>query len=297
MTQPNQPLICDSHAHLVSPDQTAYPPKPVSGNLAPGEFDSPNSMERFLALMGANGVTMSCAVQRAHIYGYDNSYILDCAASVPDRLRAVVVLNAAAGDTPAVLSDLVRNRGAAGVRYVSPGFPTTSLDWLTSAEAAASFKAAADLGIPICIHVLNVQRDAVLPEVRRIAMAHPDARFVIDHVGGAHPAKIEQQWLAGQGLTAGAEFTDGALALADFGNVTMKLSTINLESSPDPAAFTAEAVRRFGAERLIWGSDIGQSRGDYGQMVTVLHEVLAQFDEPERRAILHDNALALYGPR
>ncbi len=290
-------MIFDSHAHLVCPDQQAYPPKPLSGQLAPGEFDQPNSKERFLALMDANGVATACAVQRAHIYGYDNSYILDCAAEFPDRLRAVVVLNSAAPETPGLLTDLVKNRGAAGVRYVSPGFPRTSLDWLESAEADASFRAAAELGIPICIHVLHVQRDAVLPHVKRLAETFSDASFVIDHVGGAHPAVIEQKWLAAEGLPIGGEFTDGALALADCPNVTMKLSSINLESSADPKAFTAAVVERFGAGRVIWGSDIGQSRGDYGHMVALLHDAVADLPEDARTALLHGNAAALYGRR
>lgn len=290
-------MIVDSHAHLLCPDQTTYPPAPLSGKLAPGEFDQPNSKERFLALMAANGVTMACAVQRAHIYGYDNSYILDCAAEVPDRLRAVVVLNSAAPETPGLLTDLVKARGAAGVRYVSPGFPRTSLNWLDSAEAAASFGAAASLGIPICIHVLHVQRDAVLPHVKRLADTFRDAAFVIDHVGGAHPAVIERKWLESEGLPVGDEFSEGALALADCPNVTMKLSSINLETSSDPKGFVSEVVSRFGAGRVIWGSDIGQSRGDYGHMVALLHEGLSDLPEAARTAILHGNAMALYGRR
>ena len=290
-------MICDSHCHLVCADQQAYPPKPLSGQLAPGEFDQANSMERFLALMDSNSVAMACAVQRAHIYGYDNSYILDCAVAVPDRLRAVVVLNSAAPETPQDLVHLVRNRGAAGVRFVSPGFPKTSLDWLTSDQAARSFGMAADLGIPICIHILHVQRDEVLPQVKRLADMFGDAAFVVDHVGGAHPAIIEQKWLASQGLPIGAEFTEGSLALADCPNVTMKLSTINLESSNDAKAFVAQVVARFGAGRIIWGSDIGQSRGDYGHMVAQLSDAVSGLPAPARDAILHGNALALYGSK
>lgn len=288
-------MIFDSHAHLVCQDQHAYPPKPLSGKLAPGEFDLPNSKERFLALMDANGVATACAVQRAHIYGYDNSYILDCAAELPEQLRAVVVLNSADPGTPAVLNDLVRTRGAAGVRYVSPGFPNASLEWLTSDAAAASFRAAADLGIPICIHVLHVQREAVLPEVRRLAEHYRDAAFVVDHVGGAHPAMIEQKWLGEQGLSIGTEFTEAALGLADCTNVTMKMSTINLECSADPRAFARKVVDHFGAERVIWGSDIGQSRGDYGHMVAMLRDAVSELDATAREAVLFGNAAALYG--
>lgn len=288
-------IIFDTHAHLVTPDQQAYPPKPLRGTLSPGEFDNPNSADIFLKLMKDAGVVSACAVQRAHVYGYDNSYILDCSQAQPETLRAVVVLNAADPTTPAQLRELVTTRGAAGVRYVSPGFPSASLDWLTSAEAHASFAAAADLGIPICVHVLHVQRDAVLPEVLRLTRQFPDASFVIDHVGGAHPAHIEQAWLKEQGLPTGPALIDAALALAECPNAVMKMSTINLSCSEDPADFVRQVVGRFGAQRVVWGSDVGQTRGDYLAMVALLRTAVAGLSADDRHALLYGNAARLYG--
>ncbi|KKW92013.1 MULTISPECIES: amidohydrolase family protein [Sphingobium] len=293
MTQ-KQPIF-DTHAHLVTPDQDAYPPRPLRGVLAPGEFDNPNSKEVFLALAAQAGVVSTCAVQRAHVYGYDNSYILDCSKEHPRDLRAVVVLNSADPATPDTLRGLVRDRGAAGVRYVSPGFPSAALDWLVSDEAQASFRAAADLDIPICVHVLHVQRDAVLPEVVRLTREFRDATFVIDHVGGAHPAHIEQLWLKEQGLSIGEPFVEQSGALADCPNAVMKMSTINFDCAPDPAAFVDEAVSRFGHDRLIWGSDIGQTRGDYLKMVEKACAALSGLSQEMQAAILFDNASKLYG--
>jgi predicted TIM-barrel fold metal-dependent hydrolase len=289
--------IFDTHAHLVTQDKMAYPPRPLRGVLAPGEFDDPNSAEKFLAACALAGVASACAVQRAHVYGYDNSYILDCSRAQPERLRAVVVLNAASADTPGALKQLVIDNGAAGVRYVSPGFPRASLDWLTSKEAHASFAAAADLGVPICVHVLHVQRDAVLPEVLRLAKTFSGAAFVVDHVGGAHPAHIERQWLREQGLPIGAPLIDAALILAECANVTMKMSTINLQCALDAAGFVSEVVDRFGHHRLVWGSDIGQSHGDYREMTQLARAAVAGLGEEAQRAILHDNAATLYGLR
>ena len=47
----------------------------------------------------------------------------------------------------------------------------------------------------------------------------------------------------------------------------MKISTINFEyvrkAGDEPAAFVAAVVGRFGAERVMWGLDVAQSRGTY----------------------------------
>lgn len=287
-------MIFDSHAHLISADQTAYPPRPLRGKLSPGEFDDPMTAEKLLRLMDETGVKAACAVQRAHVYGYENDYILDSAQQHPDRFRAVVVLPAQSPDTPASLRRLVTERGAAGVRYVAPSFPVSTTEWLSADEAVASWQAAAELGIPICIHVLHVQRESVLPALATMVGRFPDATVVVDHVGGAHAATVEQNWLTSQGRAPGEAFIDSAIALAEHPNVVMKYSTINLENCADGAAFLDRAVSVFGSDRVIWGSDIGQSRGDYAHMVRDAVDATANLDETARRAVLYGNAARIY---
>lgn len=290
-------MYFDSHAHLVSSDQTAYPPNPVSGRLTPGEFDNPMTVERLIAAMDQEGVRRACAVQRAHVYGYDNSYTLDSAARFPDRLRTVVVVDARDPATPAQLADLVSERGIAGVRFSAPSFPAAPIDWLESAEARASWRASADLGLPICVHVLHVQRDQVLPALARRIAEFPDATVVVDHVGGAHAAAVERGWLESQSLAPGEEFFEPALRLAEFPGVVMKVSDINMEGSPDPAAFVERIVALFGSDRLIWGSDIGQSRAPYAHMWDLARAGLAGLAESVSCKILYDNAERIYGHR
>lgn len=290
-------MIFDSHAHLVCADQVAYPPKPLRGELTPGEFDDPMTVEKLVAQMDRHGVVCACAVQRAHVYGYDNSYTLDSVTRFPDRLRAVVVLDPLDPETPSLMRQLVSERGIAGVRFSARDLGGQAIDWLAAPEAAAAWCAAADLALPICIHVLHVQRDFVLPALAVRIMEFPEVTVVVDHVGGAHAAVVEQRWLAAQGKEPGGEYPAAMMRLADLPNAVMKLSDINLEGAADPAAFVARIVSTFGAERLIWGSDIGQSRGEYGHMVAMALDAVAPLPPAAREAILHDNAARIYGAR
>lgn len=288
-------MIFDTHAHLVCADRNAYPPRPLRGELTPGEFDDPVTVEKLIAAMAEHGVSRACAVQRAHVYGYDNSYMLDSVARFAHLLRAVVVLDPQDAATPARIRHYVRDHAIAGVRFGARDLAGGDLGWLSSNASRLAWRAAADLGLPICIHVLHVQRDAVLPALVAPLAQFPDATVVIDHVGGAHAARVEQAWLAAQGREPGEEMPDNLLRLADHANVVVKLSEINLEGSPDPAAFVTRIVSLFGDSRVIWGSDIGQSKADYGHMVALARNALAHLPQSQQAAILGGNAIRIYG--
>lgn len=288
-------MIFDSYTHLVSTDQVRFPANPISGKLAPGEFDDPMTAEKLIAAMDQAGVDTACAVQRAHVYGHDNSYTFDCAARFPKRLRAVVALNVLDPATPGRLTAMVSKHIIAGVRFGAPGFPEAPIDWLTADAAIASWRAAIELGLPVCVHVLHVQRDLVLAPLKQMIARFPGAIVVIDHVGGAHAANVEKGWLASVGREPGPEWSDDMLRLTDCANAVMKLSSINLEGSCDPAGFTARAVALFGAERLIWGSDAGQSREPYAHMVELAKAALAGLADPAQQAIIGSNARRIYG--
>ncbi|MDX9875243.1 MAG: amidohydrolase family protein [Spongiibacteraceae bacterium] len=292
-------MIFDSHAHLICADQTAYPPKPLRGELQPGEFDDPMTAEKLLGLMDQAGVARACAVQRAHVYGYDNSYIMDMAARYPDRFLAVTVLNAVDPATPDTLRQLARERNIRGVRFSSASFPSGPLDWLNSDAAYNSWKAATDLGLPVCIHVLYVQRAEVLPALKAMSDRIPEARVVVDHVGGAHAAHVELRWMKSEGIAEEVDIHPDALRLAENDNVTMKFSTINLErleaNDRSLTAFIDQTISTFGADRLIWGSDVGQSRDNYQHMVDLARKATAHLAPEVRQALLHDNTAKLYG--
>ena len=108
-------MIFDSHAHLVSDDFERYPPAPLSGTLD-RPLDDPMTAEKLVRLMDAQGVGRAVAVQRAHVYGYDNRYVCDAADKHPDRLVAVCCIDAATEDAAARARHWLVERAAAGLR-------------------------------------------------------------------------------------------------------------------------------------------------------------------------------------
>jgi predicted TIM-barrel fold metal-dependent hydrolase len=52
---------------------------------------------------------------------------------------------------------------------------------------------------------------------------------------------------------------------------------------------------RFGASRLLWGSDVGQSPAPYAQKIARLQASATLLDPQERACLLGGTALRLYG--
>jgi sugar/nucleoside kinase (ribokinase family) len=104
-------MLIDAHAHLVTDDPAYLAHKPPEHLMR---------AEDLLDSLHANGLHAAVAVQRAHVYGYDNSYVLDSARHHPDRLRAMCVIDAQAPDADKTVHDLA-DRGAAAIRLTAPG--------------------------------------------------------------------------------------------------------------------------------------------------------------------------------
>src|SRR5690606_18679686 len=105
------------------------------------------------------GVDRACLVQRATLYGYDNSYVLDAVARYPQRFRPVAVLDAQDPAAPETLGRLVRDQGLAGLRIVAPKLAERDVDWLASDQALALWAAAADLGLPVAVILYRLTGD------------------------------------------------------------------------------------------------------------------------------------------
>lgn len=281
-------MIFDSHAHIVSDDQQRYPPAPLSGSVREGDLDDPITAERLLRLLDTHGVERALAVQRAHIYGYDNSYVVDAAEKYPDRLQALCAIDANDRDAPARIRHWVGDRGAVGIRLTEP-FKGADTSWLDSPAALDAWGTAAELGVSVRVHLYRWNRAACLPAIAALLPKVSATKVVIDHLSNMHA----EQGPADYGLDAPLE------ALAAYPQVFLLFSTINLAklaAAGQPAAPVIErVVDRFGAARVLWGSDIGQSKGSYQEMRALAEAAVASLDAEARRQVLYATGRSLYG--
>ncbi len=124
----------------------------------------------------------------------------------------------------------------------------------------------------------------------RLAHALPNLQFVLLHAGMLEDTSA-------RGL---AEWRAGMDALAACPNVAVKLSglgTFLRRIDPDYIALAAgETVRRFGANRCLFGSNfpIEKLWTDYGTLLGAYKTALAKFSDAERVQIFSETARRIY---
>jgi L-fuconolactonase len=279
--------VIDCHAHIVSDDADRYPVAPLGGTVRAGDLDDPITAERLIDMLDANGVERAVIVQRAYIYGYDNAYVVDAAARYPDRLRAVCAIDAQAEDAPRRIRHWIAERGAIGIRLTEP-YRGADTSWFDSARALDAWAAAAELGIPVRLHFFRWNRAACLPAVIPLLERFPETSVVIDH--------LSNLWAEAGPPDYGLD--PPLAALIDYRNCYLLLSTINLARLAADGVPSAPVLERlvaaFGAGRIMWGSDIGQSKGSYAEMCGYARAAAATLTENDRRLVLGDTGRAVY---
>ena len=298
-------MIFDTHAHVLSADTERYPHSTLRGGTRPPVPPMTFPVERLVEAMDAAGVARACLVQRATLYGYDNSYVLRAVADHPERFRSVAVLDAQDRAAPATLSRLVRDHGLAGLRIVAPALDEHDTDWLASEQALELWAAAADYGLPVAVILYRLNNDAGRAAMLRVARRFTTLPIVLDHCGVPHASTPETRWATSQGLDytiappPGFGIAEALGKLAELPHVHFKVTDINFERLEDagysPAAFVGRLAGLVGAERLIWGSDVGQSTTPYGEMVAKARHAAEDLGEAGRAAFLGGNAEGLYG--
>ena len=278
----------DSHAHLISDNSEKYPPAPPSGSLKPGELDDPMTVERLLSEMDKSGVEKAVIVQRGSIYGFDNSYACDSAARYPDRLSAVCSIDATADNAVEQVRHWVKERGGAGIRLMEL-IKGSDITWLDSPKARHVWRAARELGAPVCVHFFPWNRIEGLTCLKSILDEMPDLTVVVDHFSNMDSRSGPPDYGVDKLLTD----------VAAFPGVRTKFTTIPLgrlhDAGIDAAPIVARVVKLFDANRVMWGSDITQSPGTYDHMVGLARDAVTQLAKAQRDQVLEGAVRAVYG--
>jgi predicted TIM-barrel fold metal-dependent hydrolase len=297
-------MIFDTHAHVLSADIERYPHSTLRGGTRPPVPPMTFPVGRLVEAMDAAGVARACLVQRATLYGYDNGYMLRSVADHPERFRSVAVLDAQDPAAPATLARLVREEGLAGLRIVAPRLDEHDTDWLASEQAMALWAAAADRGLPVAVILYRLNNDAGRAAMLRVARQFTGLPIILDHCGVPHASTPETRWATSQGLDYAIDPPPGfgiAEALGEFAelpHVHFKVTDINFERLEDMgydlAAFARRLADLVGEERLVWGSDVGQSTAPYGEMLARARHAASGLSDAGRAAFLGGNAARLY---
>ena len=298
-------MLFDTHAHVLSADRERYPYSTLRGGARAPVSPVVFTVEDLVRAMDVGGVDHACIVQRATIYGYDNSYALDAVAAFPKRFVPIVVLDAQDPASPGMLKGLAAKRPLGGLRIVAPELTEKDTAWLDSEEALGLWQAASDLALPVTVILYRKNNEAGRAALLGIARKFRDVKILIDHVGVPHASTPETRYAASQGIQyvvpppPGFGIAESVAQFGDLGHVHFKVTDINFDRLEDghfdSAAFVRALADRFGAERLLWGSDVGQSPAPYNEKLERLHASAGMLSERERALFFGGTAHRLYG--
>jgi L-fuconolactonase len=276
----------DSQAHVVSPDQDAYPLNPPEvdplGTAATRWFDTPGlAVEDLIRRMDSTGIDRAVLVQAFSSYQYDNRYTADAAAAHPHRMASSCIIDLE--DNPAkMVRYWVGERGARAIRLF---LRNVTSDWLVQARSDEVFVELRRLGAMAQV----VGMDADLPLLLQAAERHPKLPFLLDHCGMPD-------------LSGGPSYPNATnlFDLAEAPNVSVKLSTHVFTHAREGGSTAQEITRRivdvFGAARVMWASDYTVSRLTYGDCVAEADQACAGLLAADRELVLGGAAAALWWP-
>ncbi|WP_020651388.1 amidohydrolase family protein [Massilia niastensis] len=275
--------IIDIHPHIVSDDETRYPPAPLFGKRSDWSKEHPNTVEDLIAAMDEAGVAKAAVVHSSTTYGFDNSYVLDGCSKYPERLVAVGSVDMLDDNVASTIRNHV-HQSLAGLRIFTGGstkdFDPSELD---NPKSFKAWEALAELGLPMCIQTGPIG----LPQVTMLARKFPTVNIILDHLG--RPDVLD-----------GPPYGNAAslFALADLPNIYLKLTPrifgdVKKEKA-SAETFFPRVVAAFGAKRLAWGSNFPTSPGTLEEILATAQEGLACLSEEDREWIFGKTAKHLY---
>jgi predicted TIM-barrel fold metal-dependent hydrolase len=290
---PSRAPMYDTHSHFFSNDFAKYPVNLGGGREGVEEtrqriLSNPSTPENIMKLWAENGVEGGVGVQYNTAYRTDNSYLLASSDAHPDKIAAVVILDPVDPKTPAQLREMVKAHGITGVRFTGNPAADGTYAYLDGKPAETVWATANELGIAVeLMYTPGRPTKAALDRIGLLAKANPRVKVVVDHIGWPGP-----QGAPDWGLIP------AHLALKAQPNVYFKLTSINFRNFADNKQDGPSAVRRyvdvFGADRIMWGSDYGNTQGAFSEMVGAARQAVSKLTPAEQRKVLHDTGKRVF---
>jgi L-fuconolactonase len=252
-------MIVDAHQHFWDPARAAYPwmtDGPLRRRFGPEDLEP---------LLREHGVAGTVVVQARQSLD-ETRDLLAIAGSTPFVLGVVGWVDLT-GDVAAQLAEF-EGAPLVGIRHLV--HDEADPEWLLRDDVQLGIAAIGEAGLAYDLLV----RVRELPASIETARRHGGVRFVLDHVAKppVDPA-AHRTW------------ERGVAELAECANVSCKISGLFTET--EPAATAALALRLFGAERCMWGSDwpVTLLAAGYGDGLALVG------DDP---GVLRETAVAVY---
>jgi len=273
----------DVHPHIISDDESQYPPAPLFGKRSEWSQQRPCTVATLIAAMDEAGVEKAAVVHSSTTYGFDNSYVVDGCNQYPDRLIAVGSVDILAPDACDILQEWI-DKGLTGLRIFTGGstraFDPSELD---DARSFPAWQLLSELGIPMSIQTGPVG----LPQVTTLARKFPNVNIILDHLG--RPDVLDGPPYAR---------CEDLFRLADLENIYLKLTPriFNDVQKEQASAetFFPKLVSIFGAERMAWGSNFPTSPGTLAEILATARSRLACLSDDARAYIFSKTAQRLY---
>lgn len=223
--------------HVWSEDAQAYPWQPTLAHVPIPSH--PATAESLIAEMDAAGVSHAVLVQPS-VYGGDNRYLNDCLRRWPKRFVGICHILPTTDNLQRDIEHWCGNGGCQGVRVNIIRQPDPS--WLAASPQDPFWRAVEAMDLTVSMHM----ELSHAPLVALLASRHKRVRFLVEYLG----ADVYRR--KGTGM-----FVE---MLAEQPNVFFKLICAAEDSRkpypfPDLADFYREALKRFGASRMVFGSD------------------------------------------
>ena len=275
--------IVDIHPHIISDDESRYPPAPLFGKRSDWSKERPTTVETLIAAMDAAGVAKAAVVHSSTTYGFDNRYVVEGCSKYSDRLVAVGSVDVLQPDAPERIREWV-GLGLAGLRLFTGGstkeFDPSELD---DSRAFPAWELCGELGLTMCIQTGPIG----LPQVTALARRFPKVPIILDHLGRPEVAD-------GAPYAAARSLFD----LASLDNIYLKLTPrifgdVKKEKA-SAETFFPRAVEAFGAKRMAWGSNYPTSPGTLPEILATAQAGLACLSDEDRAWIFGKTAQRLY---
>jgi predicted TIM-barrel fold metal-dependent hydrolase len=268
-------MIVDASVHLWSDDRARYPFAPIDGVDLPADGLPSRKLFADLDTAGVGGAV----VVQPRSHGYDHRYISAALAAYPERLAGVCLVDPDAANGTDTLAELHRARFT-GLRLIAVG----GADGLAGQRVDALIEAAVANAMSISLLVAPAKFHAV----HALAGRHPQATFIVDHLGLC-------------GADASEEARAALVALGAAENTCVRLSALTqLSPAGYPFADLLPLIRAlysaFGGSRLLWGTDYPYvlDSGSYIQSLDAVRFHMSFIAPPDVAAILGGNAARIF---